>query len=109
MSYARLCFSHNNNQSFPSYFSGIAPAARPTDMPLDRGPSPFTLSCHRRFEAMSPLDNEVHPVFHAGRVAVITGAASGIGKAAAIELAKCVGVVALDPASEILTNVICLR
>ncbi|KAG1784656.1 uncharacterized protein HD556DRAFT_1426833 [Suillus plorans] len=57
-------------------------------MPLDRGPSPFTLSCHRRFEAMSPLDNEVHPVFHAGRVAVITGAASGIGKAAAIELAK---------------------
>jgi NAD(P)-dependent dehydrogenase (short-subunit alcohol dehydrogenase family) len=37
---------------------------------------------------MSPVDDEVHPVIHAGRVAVITGAASGIGKAAAIELAK---------------------
>jgi len=37
---------------------------------------------------MSPVEDEVHPVIHAGRVAVITGAASGIGKAAAIELAK---------------------
>ncbi|KAF9241088.1 NAD(P)-binding protein [Melanogaster broomeanus] len=63
-------------------------------MPLDRGPSPLcpsirgTTPSHRRFEAMSPVDDEVHPVIHAGRVAVITGAASGIGKAAAIELAK---------------------
>ncbi|KAF9221538.1 NAD(P)-binding protein [Gyrodon lividus] len=63
-------------------------------MPLDRGPSPLrpsirgTTPSHRRFEAMSPVDNDVHPVIHAGRVAVITGAASGIGKAAAIELAK---------------------
>lgn len=32
--------------------------------------------------------NELHPVISAGRVAVITGAASGIGKAAALELAK---------------------
>ncbi len=32
----------------------------------------------------------MHPVIHHGRVAVITGAASGIGRAAAIELAKCV-------------------
>ncbi|KAL5524224.1 hypothetical protein ACEPAF_9364 [Sanghuangporus sanghuang] len=39
-------------------------------------------------EAMSPIDKELHPVIHAGRVAVITGAASGIGRAAAIELAK---------------------
>jgi len=31
---------------------------------------------------------ELHPVIHAGRVAVITGAANGIGKAAAIEFAK---------------------
>lgn len=30
----------------------------------------------------------MHPVIHAGRVALITGAASGIGKAAALELAK---------------------
>ncbi|KAI0698457.1 hypothetical protein BC835DRAFT_1405362 [Cytidiella melzeri] len=36
---------------------------------------------------MAPLDG-VHPVFHAGRVAVITGAGSGIGQAAAVELAK---------------------
>src|SRR6267154_2216235 len=59
-------------------------------MPLDRGPSPFTPS-HRRFEAMSPLDSEVHPVLHAGRVAVITGAASGIGKAAAEEVVAIAG------------------
>ncbi|KAF8645179.1 hypothetical protein AX16_008006 [Volvariella volvacea WC 439] len=32
--------------------------------------------------------NDLHPVIQAGRVAVITGAASGIGKAAAFELAK---------------------
>lgn len=34
------------------------------------------------------LDKEVHPVFHEGRVAVITGGGSGIGKAAALEFAK---------------------
>ena len=66
-------------------------------MPLDRGPSPLRPSIlgatpsSRRFEAMSPVDSELHPVIHAGRVAVITGAASGIGKAAALELGKCVG------------------
>jgi hypothetical protein len=38
---------------------------------------------------MSPVANEFHPVIHAGAVAVITGAASGIGRAAAEELAKC--------------------
>jgi len=37
---------------------------------------------------MSPLDATIHPVFQAGRVAVITGAASGIGAAAARELAR---------------------
>ncbi|KAH7885196.1 NAD(P)-binding protein [Phlebopus sp. FC_14] len=63
-------------------------------MPLDRGPSPLRPSIvgvtpsSRRFEAMSPVDSELHPVIHVGRVAVITGAASGIGKAAAIELGK---------------------
>jgi len=36
---------------------------------------------------MSVAD-ELHPVIHAGRVALITGAASGIGQAAAIEFAK---------------------
>ncbi|KAG5719240.1 hypothetical protein E4T56_gene13396 [Termitomyces sp. T112] len=38
-------------------------------------------------DPMSVAD-ELHPVIHAGRVAVITGAASGIGKAAALEFAK---------------------
>jgi len=36
---------------------------------------------------MSVAD-ELHPVLHAGRVAVVTGAANGIGRAAAKELAK---------------------
>jgi hypothetical protein len=36
---------------------------------------------------MSVAD-ELHPVIHAGRVALITGAASGIGYAAAMEFAK---------------------
>ncbi|KAJ8591102.1 NAD(P)-binding protein [Rhizopogon salebrosus TDB-379] len=54
---------------------------------LDRGPSPFIPS-FRRFESMSHVNSDVHPVLHAGRVAVITGAASGIGKAAAVEMAK---------------------
>ncbi|EAU85733.2 hypothetical protein CC1G_12449 [Coprinopsis cinerea okayama7 len=34
------------------------------------------------------ISDDMHPVIHAGRVAVITGAASGIGRAAARELAK---------------------
>lgn len=39
-------------------------------------------------DAVSPMDHKVHPVLHEGRVGVITGAAGGIGRAAAIELAK---------------------
>lgn len=62
-------------------------------MPVDRGPSPlrpqiFSATTSYRPEALSPVDNDLHPVIHAGRVAVITGAASGIGKAAALEFAK---------------------
>uniref|UniRef100_A0A8H8CF24 NAD(P)-binding protein n=1 Tax=Psilocybe cubensis TaxID=181762 RepID=A0A8H8CF24_PSICU len=38
-------------------------------------------------DTMSVAD-ELHPVIHAGRVALVTGAASGIGRAAAIEFAK---------------------
>lgn len=43
---------------------------------------------------MSVAD-ELHPVIHAGRVALITGAASGIGYAAAIEFAKSAALVLL--------------
>jgi len=39
-------------------------------------------------EAMPPDATELHPVIHSGRVAVITGAACGIGQAAAREFAK---------------------
>ena len=81
-------------------------------MPLDRGPSPLrppirgTTPSHRRFEAPS-LDSDVHPVIHPGRVAVITGAASGIGRAAAIELARCAAI-ALVPSREPQQSVIYL-
>lgn len=34
------------------------------------------------------IADDMHPVIHAGRVAVVTGAASGIGRAAAVEFAK---------------------
>ena len=43
-----------------------------------------------RPESVQVGEDTVHPVFHAGRSAVITGAASGIGRAAALELAACV-------------------
>jgi len=42
-----------------------------------------------KVDNMSVAD-DLHPTIQAGRVAVITGAASGIGRAAAIELAKSV-------------------
>jgi len=48
---------------------------------------------------MSVAD-ELHPVLHAGRVAVITGAASGIGRAAAKELARLGLKIAIADANE---------
>jgi hypothetical protein len=56
----------------------------------DRGPSPLRppTTLFRIESLISPIDREHHPVIHAGRVAVITGAASGIGRAAASELAR---------------------
>ncbi|KAK7464777.1 hypothetical protein VKT23_005984 [Stygiomarasmius scandens] len=38
--------------------------------------------------SQTDIPDDMHPVIHAGRVAVITGGASGIGAAAALELAK---------------------
>ncbi|KAI0354789.1 NAD-P-binding protein [Trametes cingulata] len=54
-----------------------------------RRPSPLRPGASfARENPVTPMDDEVHPVIHSGRVAVITGAASGIGRAAAVELAK---------------------
>lgn len=57
---------------------------------VDRGPSPIRppYTPFKPESALSPIDRDMHPVIHPGRVAVITGAASGIGRAAAVELAK---------------------
>ncbi|KAI0299621.1 NAD-P-binding protein [Russula brevipes] len=54
------------------------------------GPSPLRppTAPFRVESLISPIDRELHPVLHAGRVAVVTGAASGIGRAAARELSK---------------------
>jgi len=41
-------------------------------------------------QILSPFDPAEHPAFQIGRVAVITGAASGIGRAAALQLVRCV-------------------
>ncbi|KAF7357427.1 hypothetical protein MSAN_01338700 [Mycena sanguinolenta] len=56
-----------------------------------RGPSPKrpALSGSASFEPSGAVDpHDQHPVFQAGRVAVITGAASGIGAAAARAFAR---------------------
>ena len=59
---------------------------------VDRGPSPIRppYTPFKPESVLSPMDRDMHPVIHPGCVAVITGAASGIGRAAAVELAKCV-------------------
>lgn len=61
-------------------------------MPLSRATSPLRAGVTYKLDdtAHSLLDKAAHPVFHEGRVAVITGAGSGIGRAAAKELARLV-------------------
>lgn len=53
-----------------------------------RRPSPLRPVSSSAYDPMAPTDSAIHPVIHEGRVAVITGAGSGIGRAAAIELAR---------------------
>ncbi|KAI0952941.1 hypothetical protein AcW1_007291 [Taiwanofungus camphoratus] len=67
-----------------------------------RRPSPLRPVSSFAFETpMAPtLDKDVHPIIHEGRVAVITGASSGIGRAAALELAKLKLKVALADVNE---------
>lgn len=50
-------------------------------------PGVYTGTASFKLDNMTVAD-ELHPVIHEGRVAVITGAASGIGKAAALIFAK---------------------
>ena len=58
-----------------------------------RGVSPLrpvlTGAASYRLDELS-VGDELHPVIQAGRVAVVTGAASSMGRAAAEELARCV-------------------
>ena len=62
--------------------AGLLPSANSS-----RRPSPLRPG-GSHYDPVTPMDDEVHPVIHEGRVAVITGAANGIGRAAALELAK---------------------
>lgn len=65
------------------------PPSHTQSMSLSRRPSPLRATSSAAYNPhMAPSDSNVHPVIHEGRVAVVTGAGSGIGRAAAIELAK---------------------
>ncbi|KAK7689848.1 hypothetical protein QCA50_006487 [Cerrena zonata] len=67
-----------------------------------RRPSPLRPNSSFLFEnPIAPVDHAaVHPILHEGRVAVITGAASGIGAAAAVEFAKLKMKIALADVNE---------
>ena len=74
---------------FRSYSRIYIMAALLSSANSSRRPSPLRPG-GSHYDPVTPMDDEVHPVIHDGRVAVITGAANGIGRAAAVELAKCV-------------------
>lgn len=85
-----LLRSHRVLPLFLHFLSLLPSFSSPNMVFMDgRGPSPLRppVTPYRQ-EALGPIDREMHPSIHTGRVAVITGAASGIGRAAAIELAK---------------------
>jgi len=65
---------------------------------MSRGASPLNRPAFRPDNL--EVDDEHHPVFQSGRVAVVTGAASGIGRAAAEEFAKLGMKIAIADVSE---------
>ncbi|KAG6812501.1 hypothetical protein H0H92_002500 [Tricholoma furcatifolium] len=62
--------------------------SRSTTRPATTSPGRPALYAAQASYKVEGMSDDIHPVIHAGRVAVVTGAASGIGKAAALEFAK---------------------
>jgi hypothetical protein len=73
-----------SNHYFPSALSMLPERSSRNASPLRPG---FVSTTSYQIDNPSVAD-DLHPTIQAGRVAVITGAANGIGRAAAIELAK---------------------
>lgn len=77
LAFCSRAFSTSTTMSLPILSSSRQPSA-----------SPLRPASSRNYDnPIAPVDG-VHPVLHEGRVAAITGAGSGIGRAAAVELAR---------------------